>query len=252
MQGRTPEVELENTMVLDEIHRPSPALMGRATQTLCSDDLVDENVNEEVEMQIVIPSKSMVETSRKKKRQDDSLSLEVEDLDDSDDEDDEVNYKTQEACERAKLKKRKRDENLVIKSLKCEINDVRFMISQLTKKKESMEYNLMRLMKKQQRKIQRETPTPSQLQGQSIGATPSMSMFTVVKEDIAKIKDGMNDLELKVQLTYNNTVDMPGLADKVTILAVSHATLFTLLQDIHDAKRGEKSIEEVQYMLLRT
>lgn len=66
-----------------------------------------------------------------------------------------------------------------------------------------------------------------------------MSEFTKVKEDIAKIKIGMNGLEVKVQLTYNNTVDMPGLADKVNILVASHATLFTFLQDIHDAKRGE-------------
>lgn len=33
---------------------------------------------------------------------------------------------------------------------------------------------------------------------------------------------------------------MPGLSDQVNILVASHATLYTLLQEIHDVKKGER------------
>lgn len=68
-----------------------------------------------------------------------------------------------------------------------------------------------------------------------------------MKEDLAKIKKVVKDLELNVQLTYNNIVDMPGHADKVNILAMSHATLFTFLQEIHDAKNGERERKKARY-----
>lgn len=45
---------------------------------------------------------------------------------------------------------------------------------------------------------------------------------------------------MNVQFTYNNTMDMSGLAAQVDVLVASHATLFTMLQQIHDAKNEEK------------
>lgn len=101
-----------------------------------------------------------------------------------------------------------------------------------------MEYNLIRLIKKKQRRIQQEAPTPSQVEERSNEAVPSMSEFTTVKEDIMQIKEDIRRIEGIIQFTYNNTVDMPMLAEQVNILATSHATLFTLLQEMHDAKKG--------------
>lgn len=76
-----------------------------------------------------------------------------------------------------------------------------------------------------------------------------MSKFTLVKKDIAKIKTDVHNLAQKLQLTYNNIVDMPGLADQVNILAASHATLFTLLHDIHDAKKKERERRKKKYKI---
>lgn len=67
-----------------------------------------------------------------------------------------------------------------------------------------------------------------------------MSEFTIVKEDIVVIKNDIRRMEPIVQFTYNNTVDILGLAEQVNIMFASHTTLYSLFQEIHDAKKGGK------------
>lgn len=69
----------------------------------------------------------------------------------------------------------------------------------------------------------------------------SMLEFQAVKEYIVQMKEDIRGIEGIVQFTYNNTVDMLGLADQVKILVASHATLFALLKEMSDAKKWERS-----------
>lgn len=56
-----------------------------------------------------------------------------------------------------------------------------------------------------------------------------MFEFTSVKGDLSQIKTDVQKLQSTMQFTFNNIVDMPGLAEQVNILATSHAALFTIL-----------------------
>lgn len=87
---------------------------------------------------------------------------------------------------------------------------------------------------------------------QSSKATPSMSEFTFVKEDLSQIETVVQKLQSTMQFTFNNTVDMPGLAEQINIISASHDALFTILQEVNDAKMGKGRGEKRQDMLLST
>lgn len=61
-----------------------------------------------------------------------------------------------------------------------------------------------------------------------------------MKDNITKIKKDIWRINVYMQHTYNNTIDMTGLAYQFNSLAASHATLFTILKEVANAKNGER------------
>lgn len=47
-------------------------------------------------------------------------------------------------------------------------------------------------------------------------------------------------MECMVQFTYNNSVDIPSLATQIHAMTIFHATLYTLLEHVYDAKKEER------------
>lgn len=119
--------ELKDEMTLPYMLRPSPAHQGKTTQTIYSDDLVEDGgdmIIQEVGQSIPVSSHQSVETSGKRKREEDdvdserTLSLEPEDLEDPDEEVGHFELKTKEAWLKARMKKMEQDEEMVMETLK--------------------------------------------------------------------------------------------------------------------------------------
>lgn len=227
MQSERLEPKLEDTMHLNEILRPFPALIGTPTRTIYSNDLVEVDTNKEgEEAKTIISSKHKGEPSKKRKRND-----EITNLDD----------------------------------IRTELYTLREVVNDLVQAQEIMEYNILQKLKfefaKQKLVVElREDARTDQINNvsdmmnqkldalslpsapvqqtsqaqriiQTFEATLSMFEFTFVKEDLSEVKTIMQ----KLQFTFNNTVDIPGLADQVNIFSSSHADLFTILQELNDA-----------------
>lgn len=173
------ELEEENLTLADML-RLFPALKGKSIQIVYSkdtDDLFDERGN---------TAKNQDADNGK------TLSLEPKDLEDPDEEQRTYDFKTKENWLKAKMKRMQQDEEMAMATLKSEIDQVKELINELAKKRENMEYTLVKLIRKSQRRIQRDAPSSTHaapsLGERTTKVALSMFEFTVVNDDIVQIK----------------------------------------------------------------